>query len=189
MALELNLTTKEDLQSVLKIENQAENVPFIGAYTMERHREVIDNSDELHLAFKDQGRLIGYAILQGLDNPNDAIEFKRITIAEKGKGYGRAAIKGVKEYCFEKLNCHCLWLDVFDFNFVFYPLFFPTSVPEQSSVWGLTKYIHYVHYFAPTFLQILIYGFKIDVYYPRFLPTRRREIISLLEYFLDLRVF
>jgi len=22
----------------------------------------------------------------------------------------------VKKYCFEKLNCHRLWLDVFDFN-------------------------------------------------------------------------
>ena len=116
MALELNLTTKEDLPYILEIENQAENRPFIGAYSMDRHRGVIENSDELHLTFKDQGKLIGYAILQGLDNQNNVIEFKRITIVEKGKGYGRAALKEVKKYCFEKLNCHRLWLDVFDFN-------------------------------------------------------------------------
>ena len=116
MALELKLTLKEELRNILEIEKHPDNLQFIGAYSMERHREVIENSDELHLTFKDQGKLIGYAILQGLENPNDVIEFKRITIAEKGKGYGRAALKAVKKYCFEKLNCHRLWLDVFDFN-------------------------------------------------------------------------
>ena len=37
-------------------------------------------------------------------------------IKEKGKGYGKLAIKEIKKYCFEKLLCHRLWLDVFEFN-------------------------------------------------------------------------
>ena len=114
--IQLCLTIKDDLPRVLEIENHLENTQFIGAYSMERHQQVIENADELHLTFKDGESIIGYAILQGLENQNDVIEFKRITIAEKGKGYGRAAVKAVKKYCFETLNCHRLWLDVFDFN-------------------------------------------------------------------------
>ena len=96
--------------------NEPENMTFIGAYSFESHQQVIDNKDELHLTFATNERLIGYAILMGLENPNNAIELKRITIAEKGKGYGRAALKLIKNYCFEQLKCHRLWLDVFDFN-------------------------------------------------------------------------
>ena len=114
--LQLMLTIKEDLPNIIEIENHQDNSRFIGAYPLERHYEVIENPDELHLTFKDQEKIIGYAILLGLTNPNNAIEFKRIAIAEKGKGYGRAAVKAVKKYCFEKLNCHRLWLDVFEFN-------------------------------------------------------------------------
>ena len=114
--LQLKFTKKADLQIVLKIENDVEIAAFIGAYSLERHQQVIDSKDELHLTFAANEKLIGYAILMGLENPNDCIELKRITIAEKGKGYGRAALKLIKKYCFEKLSCHRLWLDVFDFN-------------------------------------------------------------------------
>ena len=114
--LQLSLTIREDLPKIIEIENHPDNMQFIGTYSLERHQKVIESADELHLTFKDLGKLIGYAILQGLENSNRAIEFKRIVIAKKGKGYGRAALKAVKKYCFEELNCHRLWLDVFDFN-------------------------------------------------------------------------
>ena len=115
-SLRLFLTTNKDLPKVLEIENASENKPFIGAFSLERHQQVIEQADELHLCFKMHEKLIGYAILQGLKNSNDAIELKRITITEKGKGHGRSALQLIKLYCFEELNCHRLWLDVFDFN-------------------------------------------------------------------------
>ena len=90
--LELKLTSPKDLAEIITIESDPENMTFIGAYSFERHQQVIDNKDELHLTFAANERLIGYAILMGLENPNNAIELKRITIAEKGKGYGRAAL-------------------------------------------------------------------------------------------------
>lgn len=114
--LQLTHTTSKELPKIVKLENQPENLQFIGSYSVAGHQAVIDNADEIHLTFKDEEKFIGYAILKGLKNPNDAIELKRIVIAEKGKGYGRSAMKVMKKYCFEKLECHRLWLDVFDFN-------------------------------------------------------------------------
>jgi diamine N-acetyltransferase len=54
--------------------------------------------------------------LVGLKNESNVLELKRIVLAEKGQGYGRASIKLIKKLCFEKLGCHRLWLDVNDLN-------------------------------------------------------------------------
>lgn len=55
-------------------------------------------------------------IIFGLLNNNKALEFRRITINEKGLGFGREAIRLLKHLCFEKLGFHRLWLDVYDDN-------------------------------------------------------------------------
>jgi len=56
--------------------------------------------------------LIGYVIIAGITNPNRNIEFMRVVISSKGKGFGRETLKLVKKITFENLNAHRLWLDV-----------------------------------------------------------------------------
>lgn len=60
--------------------------------------------------------MIGHVILAGLKNSNDSIEFRRIVIAMKGRGFGKASIILIKKYCFEILNAHRIWLDVYSDN-------------------------------------------------------------------------
>ena len=50
--------------------------------------------------------------MAGLQNPNHNIEFKRFVICKKGKGFGKEALRLIKEYSFNELNGHRLWLDV-----------------------------------------------------------------------------
>jgi len=64
----------------------------------------------------DGNELIGHIILFGLNNKDKSLEFKRITINQKGFGYGREALKLLKQLCFEDLKYHRLWLDVYDDN-------------------------------------------------------------------------
>ena len=45
------------------------------------------------------------------------MNIKRIVVMEKGRGFGRAAIKLNKEISFKELKMHRLWLDVKTFNF------------------------------------------------------------------------
>lgn len=60
------------------------------------------------------GATVGFVILRGLGS--EILELRRIAISEKGRGYGTAALRLVKEAAFGKLAAHRLWLDVYDFN-------------------------------------------------------------------------
>ena len=54
---------------------------------------------------------IGFLIISGLANPFAEIEFMRIIMDVKGKGYGREALKMMKNWAFEDLKMHRAWLD------------------------------------------------------------------------------
>ena len=110
-------TEVTDLETVLSIENDRENSQFIVPNTKDEHLNLITHVDIKHLMLKSNNNtLIGFVILAGIQNTNKSIEFRRIVIKEKGKGFGRLAIKALKKYCFETLNCHRLWLDVLETN-------------------------------------------------------------------------
>lgn len=90
---------------------------FIFPNTKEEHFKLIGDPNIEHLLLKDKSNnLIGFVILAGVLNQNKSIEFRRIVIDKKGKGYGRRAIIEMKKYCFEELHCHRLWLDVLETN-------------------------------------------------------------------------
>jgi RimJ/RimL family protein N-acetyltransferase len=55
-------------------------------------------------------------MLAGHNKPNQAIELCRIVISEKGKGYGKAALRLIQKLVFKDWQAHRLWLDVKDFN-------------------------------------------------------------------------
>ncbi|GAA4886791.1 hypothetical protein GCM10023311_07810 [Flaviramulus aquimarinus] len=115
--MKLEHTSKSDLTKILEMERNFENVEFIAPYDLDRHKKVIQKKDEEHLSiFDENSRLIGFVILAGLTNINKSIEFKRIVVSEKSKGFGSKAIELIKEKCFQDYYCNRLWLDVFDFN-------------------------------------------------------------------------
>ena len=114
--LTLRKTVDKDIDTILKIER--DNSEFLFPYSELRHKESISNVDELHLIItnKSDTKIVGFVVLAGLKNENSCLEFRRIVIVDKGKGYGRETIQLIKKLCFEKLACHRLWLDVFDYN-------------------------------------------------------------------------
>ena len=115
--LVLRDTLLSDLNKIIQMEDDTETNQFITPYNLERHKQVIENKNEIHLSiFDKKEKLIGFVILAGLTNGNDSIEFRRIVISEKGKGFGAATIEKIKKKCFEEYACHRLWLDLFDFN-------------------------------------------------------------------------
>ncbi len=112
--IRLRLTQYDDLEFVIGAENESENAQYIGNWSKTQHLESLSNSDILHLIIEDSktGKHIGYITMAGLDNPNHNIEFKRFVICDKGKGFGKETLRLIKEYSFNELRAHRLWLDV-----------------------------------------------------------------------------
>jgi diamine N-acetyltransferase len=112
----LRPATPADLDFIVAAEES--NTPFIGTWTREQHLDAQNTDDNAELIIEDtaSGQPVGYMILGGVNSPHDALEFKRVAVTAKGKGYGRATLQLVKTLAFERLNFHRLWLDVKDFN-------------------------------------------------------------------------
>ena len=114
----LRPTAEEDLAFVMDAERHEENSPFVVWWARDRHQDTLSNEDQAHLILErtEDARAVGYVILAGLANVDASIEFLRIVVTEKGRGYGRAALRLVKKLAFEELGAHRLWLDVKEYN-------------------------------------------------------------------------
>lgn len=110
----LRKTGKDDIAFVLEAEQEPENAQFVGQWTKEQHIAALENQDILHLIVEDVNshRSVGYVIIAGVQNPNRNLEFRRIAIVDKGRGYGRETLRLIKKIAFGQFNAHRLWLDV-----------------------------------------------------------------------------
>jgi diamine N-acetyltransferase len=114
----LRPTQAEDLPFVIAAERHTNNLTYVGQWSYEQHQHAITSENAAHLILErvtDQAK-VGYAILEGLQDPNQNVLLRRIVVTEKGKGYGRAALKQLKKLVFETHQAHRFWLDVKEFN-------------------------------------------------------------------------
>ena len=118
MSSRLLRTKEDDLDFVLSAEQSAENRSFVSVWVRAQHLGAVTAEDALHLIIENtaDGSRVGYVILAGLVDANQSIELRRIVVTEKGKGYGKEALRLVKRLAFEELKAHRLWLDVKEHN-------------------------------------------------------------------------
>jgi diamine N-acetyltransferase len=109
----LRPTTDADLDFVVSAESDPDTSSFIIPWSRHRHVIALGDLDIAHFIAEDADQNpVGFVILGGLTNPNSSIEFRRIVVTRKGKGYGRSTVRAVKELAFNGLRAHRLWLDV-----------------------------------------------------------------------------
>lgn len=107
-----------DLDYIMATENDADNVKYIIPYSREVHAASLHTKDEIHIIVEtaDGRQKVGFLMIAGLNNLFKEIEFRRIVMAVKGKGYGRETMKLLKAWAFEDLGYHRAWLDCKDYN-------------------------------------------------------------------------
>lgn len=110
------LTGPEHLDLIVSMEKH--NSEFVFVWPKERHMESVNRPDEMHISVIDAytNKFTGYMILAGIGGEDKALEFRRMVIGVKGKGFGHISVRFVKKYCFEVLRYHRLWLDVYTDN-------------------------------------------------------------------------
>jgi len=115
--IRLRQATIQDLDYIMDTEHAEENAKFVIPWPREEHQKLLNTDNTKHwIVETTDGKPVGFVIVSGLQNPYQEIEFMRIIMADKGKGYGRETLKLLKSWAFEDRKAHRAWLDVKDYN-------------------------------------------------------------------------
>jgi diamine N-acetyltransferase len=112
----LRPTQISDLSFVMQAEQHPDNRRYVGQWSEQQHSEVLSDPDQRHYLITSQDRAVGFTMLAGFSSKHDTILLRRLVVCEKGRGYGRQALRLIKRLVFEEERKHRLWLDVFDYN-------------------------------------------------------------------------
>ena len=109
----LRPTMQSDLAFVLSLERDPENLPYITPWERIQHEAAIRFPDFRHFIIETGPGLEagGFLILIGCRNPHGSIELKRMVVRDKGRGFGRSALRVAKKIAFDDLGAHRFWLD------------------------------------------------------------------------------
>ena len=107
-------TEIKDFERIIAFEKN--NNQFVQEYSLAEHKRVLEKECHLSIFEKGSNLLIGYIILVGVLSINKIIEFKRIVITKKGFGYGKDAVRLIKNMSFNNFGAHKIWLDVYEDN-------------------------------------------------------------------------
>lgn len=90
----------------------AEAAPFVGQWSVERHQRAIEDPGTAHWLIEAGEESVGFAVLEGADDPDHSLRLRRIVITIPGSGYGGEAVQLLARYCFDSLAFHRFWLYV-----------------------------------------------------------------------------
>ena len=109
--LRLRPARKDDLDYVVAAEAASDNAPYLAPSPREEHLSFLRDPRQRHLIAEAGERPVGFALLR-LHPDDRAVELRRLAVTEKGRGYGRAALRLAMTLAFEEHGAHRLWLDV-----------------------------------------------------------------------------
>lgn len=115
MNVRLEKASKADATLFTAMEEPEDTAEFILPCGFEAHARNLENPDLVHLRIIADERVVGYFVLSP-DLDGDSVEFRRIVVADKGRGIGQCAIGLMEQYCRDRLGRSRIWLDVFEHN-------------------------------------------------------------------------
>ncbi|MEM7561508.1 MAG: GNAT family N-acetyltransferase [Pseudomonadota bacterium] len=108
-------STRDQLSLFSSWEGDHETSPYILPTTLDQHHSYFSRPEITYLTISRHEEPVGYFIL-AFEPGGESIEFRRIVMAEKGRGIAQKAIPLMELYCHETAQPGRIWLDVFDFN-------------------------------------------------------------------------
>lgn len=115
--MNLRPTTPGDLGFVTALERHADNNRFIGQWSDDEHLAAIARRDgREHWIIERDGECAGYLIIFDGRGEGTGLYVKRLLVADKEKGTGKAALAAFLDDAFSRAGVDFVWLQVFDWN-------------------------------------------------------------------------
>jgi RimJ/RimL family protein N-acetyltransferase len=111
-SLSLRPTEDADCAFVASAEAEPDAAPYVGQWSVERHRRCISDTDTAHWVIEAGREPVGFAVLEGAEDPDQNLLLRRIVVTSPGSGYGSEAVWLLARYCFDILGFHRFWLYV-----------------------------------------------------------------------------
>jgi diamine N-acetyltransferase len=116
-AVRLRPSKPEDLPFVTRLERHPDNREFIGQWSDQEHFDAMAaEGGREHWIIQRDGQPAGYLIAYDGRDHYPGFYLKRILVADKGLGTGRAALERFLDAAFEVEGIEFVWLLVFDWN-------------------------------------------------------------------------
>ena len=107
----------EDLAYVTTLERDAENRRIIGQWTDAEHLAAMrGEAGRWHSIIELDGERSGYLIAYDCRAAGGGVYLKRVLVADKERGTGKAAVRRFLDETFERLAPAFIWLHVYEWN-------------------------------------------------------------------------
>ena len=103
-----------DIGEVMRLERGPGFEDLVGRWEADEHAAEMASPDARYFGIRDEGRLIGFVMLQEMSAP--AVLLRRIAVGEPGRGVGGRLLRGIMDWVFETTPAEALRLDVLPHN-------------------------------------------------------------------------
>lgn len=104
--------TPEDIPAIMAIERDPAYELFIGHFEAEEHAARMASDNDRYLVWREDGRLLAFAILSKLAEPNGVVLLKRLGAAQTDSGLSRRMMPALIDLVFEQHDANRFELDV-----------------------------------------------------------------------------
>jgi len=110
--MSLEPATPGDIPAIMAIERIPDYAVYLGNFTAGEHAAKMADDDYRYFAWREDGRLVAFAILARLTDPSNVVLLKRIGTSDPGRGIGRAMMPLLIDWVFETTGANRFELDV-----------------------------------------------------------------------------
>lgn len=114
--MSLEPATPQDIPAIMAIERTADYALFIGSFSAEAHAANMASDDYRYFAWREDGRLVAFAILARLTDPSDVVLLKRLGSSATDTGLSRRMMPALIDWVFENTPANRFELDVSSAN-------------------------------------------------------------------------
>jgi RimJ/RimL family protein N-acetyltransferase len=106
--------TPSDIPAIMAVERMPGFEGLVGRFSHDEHEAEMAKQSVRYLVARDErGDVGGFALLQGVGDPDGRVHLKRIAVREVGRGTGSALLGATVAWLFSETDANRVDLDVF----------------------------------------------------------------------------